>query len=137
MPRDAFPLSRGHRYYLGSNWRWCVHELEGNGARYRLLIAFDAGKAQYRAWLGFCDGNDQALLGRLEYHPTHRGWHCHHKRGLLSEVARGVVKEAGKREGCRVCDDGRVFTITEMDGIGVAFRVFRVSQRIDSAELFS
>ena len=137
MPREAFPLSKGHRYYLGSSWRWCVHELEGSDARYRLLVAFDAGKAQYQAWLALRDGRDQALIGRLEYHPTHRGWHCHYKRGPLSDVARGVVKDAGQREGCRGCDGGDPFAITENDGIGVAFRVFCVAQRNESAGLLS
>lgn len=133
MPRDAFPLSKGHRYYLGTSWHWSVHELEDGdgGNRYRLLIAFDPGKAQYQAWLALRDGKDQALIGRLEYHPTHRGWRCHYKRGPLSDVVRGVVKEPGSREGCRICGDDEPFAVTELNGIGLAFRVFCVENEPD------
>ena len=127
MPDKAFPLSRGKGYRLGVNWRWCVCQLEGDTHCYRLLVAFNVAKAQYLAWLGLCDGADQALIARLEYNPDHRGWHCHYKRGPLAAVTRGVVKEAGAHESFRICRTDKPFSISEMDGIGVAFRVFSVT----------
>lgn len=128
MPDKAFPLSKGRSYSLGSNWRWCVCELEGDGTAYLLLIAFDYMKAQYRAWLGLRHGADQALIGRLEYHPTHRGWHVHVKRGPLGEVSRGVVKQPGCRENWRACGaEAEPFTVSELDGLSIAFRLFSVS----------
>lgn len=137
MPRDAFPLSKARSYALGSGWRWCVCELECLPNRYRLLVAFDQGKEQYQAWLGLQVGGDQALIGRLEYHPSHRGWHCHLKTGDLSDAARGVVKEPGRREKCKVCDENAPFGISEANGLAVAFRVFGVESPHEDGGLFS
>ena len=61
-------------------------------------------KAQYRGWLGLVAGRDQALLARVEYHPSHHGWHCHLKLGELGKVVRGVVKETMmQHEKRRIC----------------------------------
>ncbi len=128
MPATAFPLSKGRSYTLGASWRWCICELEGNGASYRLLVAFHYMKAQYQAWLGYRDGADQALIGRLEYHPTHRGWHVHVKCGPLADVSRGVVKQPGCHENWRQCaTETKPFVVSELDGLSIAFRLFGVS----------
>lgn len=125
MPVAAFPLlktSRGYR--VGTQWDWCVYALETGADRYRLLIAFEQGKEQYQAWLGVEDGEDQALLARLEFHPTHRGWHCHVKPGDLGDVSRGVVKD--RDEHVALCPSENVFGVTRLNAVGIAFRIFNV-----------
>jgi hypothetical protein len=124
MPRTAFPLSKSHSYPLGSSFDWCVAELRGDSGEYRLLVAFDPAKAQFRGWLGLVDGKDQALIARLEYHPSHNGWHCHVKTGSLAGVARGLVKEPKGRDRFRVCPGGQTFSVTQLDALRIAFRAF-------------
>jgi hypothetical protein len=65
MPQTAFPLSKSHTYSLGSGWRWSVWRVAANGRAFRLLVAYEAAKAQYQAWLALESGSDQALLARL------------------------------------------------------------------------
>jgi len=128
MPRTAFPLSKSHSYPLGSTWDWRVVEATWESDLFRLLIAFDQAKQQYRAWLGHVRGHDTALLARLEYHPTHRGWHCHLKTGLLTSVVRGVVKDSRSRDKCRLCGgDEQMFKVSQLDAMNIAFRVFNIS----------
>lgn len=128
MPDSAFPLSRSHSYAVGRTWDWCVCDASDADTEYKILIAFDPGREQYRAWLGLVSGHDLAILARLEYHPTHRGWHCHVKRGECSDVARGVVKEARHRDRCWSCHAPDSFNVSQLDATKIAFRVFRVSQ---------
>jgi hypothetical protein len=138
MPRTAFPLSRSHSYILGSAFDWCVCEASCNEHQYRILVGFDATKAQYRGWLGLVCGHDQALLARIEYHPTHHGWHCHLKLGDIDKVVRGVVKEAADHEKCRICPVDHQFGVTQLDALNIAFRAFNVvgSPAASEGELF-
>lgn len=126
MPKTAFPLSRSHSYVLGSSFDWCVCEASCDKYQYLILVAFDPAKAQYRAWLGIVYGHDLALIGRLEFHPSHRGWHCHVKLGLVDNVARGVVKESKEHEKARVCAVDHKFEVTKLDAIEIALRAFNV-----------
>jgi hypothetical protein len=125
MPRTAFPLSKSHTYSLGSGWRWMTLRLQGDGRHYRLLVAYEQGKSQYQAWLGLESGADQALLARLEYHPSHRGWHCHLKKGPLDKVTCGIVRHPKSQEGVRLCEDDE-FGISDANALGVACRIFNV-----------
>jgi hypothetical protein len=128
MPRTAFPLSKSHSYVLGASWRWRVLDLDASGRRLRLLVAYERAKSQYRAWLGLEAGADQALLARLEYHPSHHGWHCHFKVGNLADVACGVVKDSRERERLRHCAVGEAASVgvTDNDALSIAFRAFNV-----------
>lgn len=134
MPRTAFPLSKTHAYSLGSGWRWLILGVEAGPRRYRLLVAYEKAKSQYRAWLGLASGSDQILLARLEYHPSHRGWHCHLKRGELTDVSCGVVKHPGDREHAKSCRQSSDLQVTDLDALAIALRVFRVEA--DAGGLF-
>lgn len=137
MPRTAFPLSRSHSYALGSSFDWCVCEAACAQHQYRILIAFDAVKAQYRGWLGVVCGHDQALIARLEFHPTHHGWHVHVKKGSLDKVARGIVKESRDHEKTVICNAEHVFSVTQLDALNVTFRAFNVVRMpVAAGELF-
>lgn len=135
MPRTAFPLSKSHSYVLGSGWRWCVLELAAGARRFRLLVAYQKAKAQYRAWLGLESGTDQALLARLEYHPSHRGWHCHLKTGDVSDVSCGVVKDTKEHEKVRICASDAEAGVGDNDALSIACRAFNVGED-DFGELF-
>jgi hypothetical protein len=126
MPRTAFPLSKAHSYPLGSSFDWCVCEAQSDQAKYKILVGFDAAKEQYRAWLGMAFGTDQALLARLEFHPTHNGWHCHRKLGPAKDVVRGVVKEPRSRDREKICKVVHKFEVTQLNALNIAFRVFNV-----------
>ena len=134
MPRNAFPLSKTHTYSLGSGWRWRVLELDAGGRRFHLLVAYEKTKAQYRAWLGLEVGTDQALLARLEYHPSHRGWHCHMKNGELADVGCGVVRHPNEHERVKLCSSTEEFHVTDLDALSIAYRVFNV--QAEAGELF-
>jgi hypothetical protein len=136
MPRTAFPLSKSHDYSLGSKWHWAVWRLSADGRKYRLLVAFEPGKHQYQAWLGLESGSDQALLARLEYHPTHRAWHCHVKKGFVSDVGCGVVRHPQTREKVRLCRSREEFDVTELTAFGIARRVFEIVETSEAGELF-
>jgi hypothetical protein len=136
MPRTAFPLSKSHSYSLGNSWRWAVWRLAASERQFRLLVAFELAKEQYQAWLGLEAGADQAVLARLEYHPSHRGWHCHLKIGEIDEVSWGVVKQPKTREVVKLCRKGGRFEVTELNALSVAFRVFNVKAGAGDGELF-
>jgi hypothetical protein len=126
MPRTAFPLSRSHSYPLGSGFEWCVCEAASDSEAYRLLVGFDASKAQYRAWLGLVAGHDTKLLARLEYHPSHKGWHVHIKLGDVEQVVRGVVREPRGRDRSKGCRADDSFSISQLDALSLATKVFNI-----------
>ena len=77
MPVSAFPLSRRRRYSfrLGSAYRWRIVRFEACERSFRLLIAFNLSKQQYRATLAIEDDRDMTVLASYEFHGTHPGWH--------------------------------------------------------------
>lgn len=91
----------------------------------RLLIAFNAGKRDYLAWLTFASDQDQAVIARLEYHASHLGWHVHLKPKAISKVAWGVVKQSG--ENLVRCNSDRDPALNKSEAEALAFRIFNVS----------
>lgn len=81
MPKSGnkFPLSRARGFRVGvTGWRWRVLQYQDDQSRqYRLLVLYHPGKQQYVAALGTPVGTDLLVLGVLEYHATHPGWHMH------------------------------------------------------------
>lgn len=134
MPRTCFPLSKNKSFTLGAGWDWRVFTLQSGSDVFRLLVAFRSDKEQYLAWLGLKDGDDQALLARLEFHPSHHGWHCHIKPSPTDLVTRGVVKQP--REKTRLCNGSDKFGVTKLDAAAIAFRIFNVQPQVIAGELF-
>lgn len=133
MPSNAFPMRRGKGYRLAGSWRWVVHTLEGDGSTYRLLIGYDLAKAQFQSWLGLADGNDSALLARLEFHDSHGGWHCHWKAGETDTIVRGIVR-GGSVDRARKCG-GNARQFNDSDATALAFRVFNVVSGVPAGNL--
>ena len=123
MPKGAFHLSKNNSFRLGTGWEYCIHKLSGPNPM-QLLIAFHPGKREYLAWLALEAQNDQAVIARLEYHPSHTGWHVHLKPDDMMKLAWGVVKQPGeKRVDCKSSVDPAV---GKSDAEALAFRVFNV-----------
>lgn len=80
MPKTGgkFPLSRAKSFRVGApGWRWRVIQLSADGASYRLLCLYHAGKQNFMAILATPVGGDLLVIGALESHGTHPGWHVH------------------------------------------------------------
>ncbi len=94
MPRSAFPLSkpRNRAYRLGSSYKWRVVRFEAHNLAFRLLIAFNPDKEQYRAILALDLGQDMSILASYEFHGTHPGWHMSATCGNVDDVAVGMMR---------------------------------------------
>jgi hypothetical protein len=80
MPKSGgkFPLSKARNFRVGaSGWRWRVLEFACSTATVKILATYHAGKRNYLAAVGVPLGSDLLVLGRLENHGTHPGWHVH------------------------------------------------------------
>ena len=133
VPSAAFPLAHTGPVSLGKAWQWCVYTLSDGTLSYRLLVAFEPAKRQFWAWLGVAFGTDQALIGRVEWHASHDGWHCHWKTGPLADVSRGSVKAGHPVDRRRQCK-GEPRDLSKAVASSIAFTVFNVTG-YSSAEL--
>ena len=124
MPKAAFPLSKNSSFRLGTGWDWCVHVVDCAGQAMRLLIAFNAGKQEYLAWLAIDTGNDLGLIARLEYHASHLGWHVHLKPNDLAKLSYGVVKQSGEK--LKACGKGVPPVTGKGQATALAFSLFQV-----------
>ena len=80
MPKTGgkFPLSKARSFRVGSpGWRWRVLQVESASVQYRVLVMYHAGKRNYLAAVATSLGSDLLVLGVLENHSTHPGWHVH------------------------------------------------------------
>jgi hypothetical protein len=79
MPKNLFPLTKsGHRTLrFRGGYDWCLVTFTAMAADFRLLVAVNLQKEQYYAHLGMSGDGDTRMLGSLEFHGTHPGWHLH------------------------------------------------------------
>ena len=80
MPKagNKFPLTKARSFRVGTpGWRWRLLHISAGGQNYRLLVTYHPAKENFIALLGVELGTDTMVLGVLEYHSTHRGWHFH------------------------------------------------------------
>ena len=90
----AFPLSkRRQRFYrLGAAYRWRIVRFTAEGFTFRLLVAFNIAKEQYRAVLGLEHERDMSVLASYEFHGTHPGWHLHGSCGDIEIIPQGSMR---------------------------------------------
>ena len=105
MPRSAFPLSKsGTKAYKLGNRRWRVVAFDVCGATCRLLINYSHALGQFQAMLGVQHGGDTKVLGTLELHPTHGGWHAHvgcDSKDVPAGIRRGPwIRRMSGSKGC-------------------------------------
>lgn len=80
MPKagNKFPLTKARSFRVGTpGWRWRLLRISADGQDYRLLVTYHSAKENFVALLGVELGADTLVIGVLEYHSTHRGWHFH------------------------------------------------------------
>jgi hypothetical protein len=79
MPKNLFPLTKSGNRTLrfGSGYQWRLVTFTALSTSFRLLIAVSATKEQYYAHLGMVIAGDTRMLGSLEFHGSHPGWHLH------------------------------------------------------------
>jgi hypothetical protein len=137
MPPSAFPLSRrrGSSFRLGSSYRWRVIRFGARECKFRLLLAYNLPKEQYRATLALEGERDNSVLASYEFHGTHPGWHLLATCDDMSTVPQGVMigpwqrriprpRARHRRTGFRVRDDetaldlaARFFCLHKADGV--------------------
>jgi hypothetical protein len=129
MPRTHFPLLKSKSYQIPAKWdAWRVVRFEALGRSFRLLIAFDVGYEEYRAWLALDRGEDMVLLARLEFHGSHPGWHCHANCDDPHVRISGVVKGFGDRRypKARRFHRHQQFNVAEHNALAIAFRFYGI-----------
>lgn len=100
MPKTGgkFPLSKARNFRVGApGWRWRVLQYEIGAAHYRVLIMYHYAKQNYTAYVGAATGLDLLILGALENHSTHRGWHVHAACKLPSSADSGRLRYQSMR----------------------------------------
>jgi hypothetical protein len=99
MTTAAFPLSkrRGRAYKLGSMYRWRVVSFQALGLSFRLLIAFNLAKEQFRATLALEQDRDMSVIASYEFHGTHPGWHVHGACGDVNLIPSGCMRTEGQK----------------------------------------
>jgi hypothetical protein len=135
MSGSAFPIARSNRIQLGRNWHWRVDTATADGVSYRLLTAFNADLQEYRAWLTTPRGDSHLVVGQLEFHGSHPGWHCHVICGELDDAEAG---QSHSRFATRLPDGGnrhrrQSFDMTESRALELAFNFFRITGTPDGA----
>jgi hypothetical protein len=94
MPPSAFPLSkrRSRCFRLGSSYRWRVIRFQALSAHFRVLIAYNPAKEQYFAYLACEQDRDLSIIGSLEFHGTHAGWHTLSACGEIESLQAGIMR---------------------------------------------
>lgn len=138
LKKTAFPLSRSSSFRPPASWQRRVVQFDALNYRCRLLVAFDVGKEEYRAWLAVERGQDQILLARLEFHGSHVGWHCHTICRDRSGDTSGVVKGFGdtRYPSAGSYHRRKEFDITELTALSKACKFFRIPAEVQG-ELFN
>ncbi len=80
MPKTGgkFPLSKAKNFRVGATgWRWRVISVAVAGKPYLVLVMYHTAKQNFVAAVGTPVGGDLLILGVLENHSTHPGWHLH------------------------------------------------------------
>lgn len=134
MPRTAFPMSkaRNRAYRLGSAYRWRIVKFEAQGEVFRLLIAVNLAKEQYRALLGLEVGSDMALVASYEFHGTHPGWHLLTTHEEVKDIPPGVMRGPWQRRfpRARTLHRNTEFGILDDDkALDVAANFFRLHKK--------
>ena len=114
MPKtnSKFPLWKPKGVRLAAAWRWRVDEFTmddgfGKSRVGRMLIAYRFDKEEYLAYVGLDEmsGHGVRVIGCLEFHGTHPGWHVH---GSCAPQLKGHVGRT-RHEGMRRVPGGKYY----------------------------
>ena len=132
---SPFPLSKSRGLRLGTGWTWTVITLTANGLSFRLLVSFHTGKENYQAALGYVAGTDDTyVIGCLEYHGTHAGWHVHGcceppQKQNVGRMRYPDLKRLpnGKKKHRRID-----FGVSQSNGLGPAVKFFKLQEALNN-----
>ena len=135
MPKtgNGFPLSRAKTFKLGAGWAWRIVELKAGVAECKLLVAYHPNKENYLAILGYGVGTDTHVMGVLEYHGSHPGWHVHGSCLAATPAQFGrvhypdMVRFPDGKQRHRDID----FGVTESNALEPAIKHFRLGNAFD------
>jgi hypothetical protein len=134
MPKTAFALSKNNGYVLGRNWHWRVDVLDTAGQELRLLTCFNDEQEEFKAWLAMPRPGGLAVIGRLEFHGDHPGWHAHVQCGEVNEIETGDQDYRMLRlPGGMMPHRQTSFDVSESKAMTRAFRFFCVSDRSEDS----
>lgn len=81
MPKSgdlALKFKASRSWSLGPQWRWCVVTLKVGSTPHKVWICYHPTKENYCSAVTRASTSGEVLvLGRLEFHGTHPGWHVH------------------------------------------------------------
>lgn len=139
MPKTGgkFPLTKARKNFrVGSaGWRWRVTTLSACDQTYRLLVMYHAAKENYYAVLGMVTTGDTLVIGKLEYHSTHRGWHMHSccKEPDMGNAGRMKYPDMGRHPDGRAHHRSMNFGIDgDVSALEIAARHFRIPDLNDA-----
>lgn len=130
LPRTGgpFPMSRSRGLPLGAGWRWRLLRIEAAGSLFRVMLAYRVAKPEFLALVGADIGGDTLVLGALEYHGTHPGWHVHAACRQPGANARGRTRHPEMRRvasGAARCT-AHPFPASDGAALEIATRYFRL-----------
>jgi len=140
MPPSAFPLSkrRGYSFRLGSAYRWRIVRFDACGNKFRLLLAFNLTKQQYRATLALEVDRDMSVLASYEFHGTHPGWHLLATCDDISTVPQGIMIGPWQRRMPKARTRHRITDFRVKDdetALDIAAAFFRLHRTEDQGQL--
>jgi len=132
MNSGSFALSARRPYILGSAWHWHVDELDCEGTKGRLLVAFRPDTENYQAWLAIENEKSLTVVACLEFHGDHPGWHWHSRCAHVEEFTHTCHRQ--RNGGLRFPGKGRPhrrqgWEMSETRALEKAYKAFRVGAR--------
>ena len=138
MPKSGgkFPLSRARSFRVGDRgWRWRVMRFDCCGRDFVLLITYHAGKQNYLAVVATPIGTDLLVLGALENHSTHSGWHVHASCRPVASSNSGRMRypDMQKIPSGKSINASLPFPADDVLAYEIAARYFRLPHQVQAA----
>lgn len=140
MPKsgtNAVSLSRARVIRLGAEWRWTHIKLDVDSEPHRIWVCYHPRKQNYMALAcKVLADSEMLVLGVLEHHGTHPGWHIH---GCCSETDESCLGRLRYPEMVRIPEAGRIhrnfaFPSCDEDALDIAGRHFRITELRDPGQ---
>jgi hypothetical protein len=129
MGPQSFNFGGPNPFQLGNQWWWRVDHLSWLGGVGRVLTAYHLANENYLAWLAMERGKDHVIVGCLEFHGTHPGWHFHSRCDDVNEFRAGAQRQ--RNGGIRIPAKGRyhrqmIYGMGPQEALNRAYAAFNV-----------
>lgn len=141
MPKggaNALSLSKSRAIKLGAEWRWTHIGLDVDDMPHRIWICYHQRKENYMAVAcKILSDGDHLVVGVLEHHGTHPGWHVHGSCKNLTQSSHGRLRYP---EMVRIPEPGSAhrassFPSDDTEAMDIAGRHFRIQELRQTPEL--